>query len=535
MLRSLQIAFSITTGTLSLIGSCLLICTILRSKKKLTLPYRRIIFGTSIYDVFQSLGMSTSVFLSPKEIEPPIQFAIGTATTCDIQGFFTTIGAIGVPIYLCSLCIYYFCIIRLNMRDHTFKKIEPFFHAVPILYSLIVGAYAFSKQYFNNAGSVCYVAPSPITCKILPSVECNRGEGATDFRKMFLTVPSMIIFIIVCSTMAIISYSVVKQERRQSPYSFHRPSSEASISENIPEGERDSPSGVLYLWKILQSVGSRVTDVLFCTSSSERNHNDIDDNTTPEEKDCSSQPSGKSMAAASTTSVSNQRRSSSTSHPTTVTISSTRSSRSRTREIMTQALLYVGCYILSYGFVWASTIYQLATKLPPPTVLLVFSSIFFPLQGFLNVFIYCRPHIISLRRSCPGEYSWFQAFLRVLKSGGDDPLTRQERQARLRASSNMTFSQQSIAQKRPSILTSVNCSDADSHSMADMMHKTEMCERRSSLTSRTGVEDLSVEVSHQFKNSKKLISTSITIPGGDAEQAPSANVPVSSTDCDLCE
>ena len=142
-------AFSITTGTLSLIGSCLLICTILRSKKKLSLPYRRIIFGTSVYDVFQSLGMSTSIFLSPKEIEPQLEFAIGTTKTCDIQGFFTTIGAIGVPIYLCSLSVYYFCIIQLNMRDHTFKKIEPILHVAPTVYSLIVGAFAFSKHYFD--------------------------------------------------------------------------------------------------------------------------------------------------------------------------------------------------------------------------------------------------------------------------------------------------------------------------------------------------------------------------------------------------
>eukprot|EP00533_Pseudo-nitzschia_delicatissima_P015095 CAMPEP_0197278172 /NCGR_PEP_ID=MMETSP1432-20130617/18246_1 /TAXON_ID=44447 /ORGANISM="Pseudo-nitzschia delicatissima, Strain UNC1205" /LENGTH=365 /DNA_ID=CAMNT_0042744509 /DNA_START=82 /DNA_END=1179 /DNA_ORIENTATION=+ len=104
-------------------------------------------------------------------------------------------------------------------------------------------------------------------------------------------------------------------------------------------------------------------------------------------------------------------------------------SKDRMAEINKQALLYIGSYILSYGFVWAMSLHSLATKKPPLTWLRVLSAIFFPLQGFINIFIYCRPHIVSLRALFPDEYTWFQAFVMVLKSGGDDPLSAQERRS----------------------------------------------------------------------------------------------------------
>jgi len=96
-------------------------------------------------------------------------------------------------------------------------------------------------------------------------------------------------------------------------------------------------------------------------------------------------------------------------------------------EIKKQALLYVLSYILSYGFVWGQSIYSIATKKPPLAWLRVLSATFFPLQGFMNIFIYCRPHIVSLRAHSPDEYTWFQAFVAVLKSGGDDPVDAQGR------------------------------------------------------------------------------------------------------------
>lgn len=384
-LDNLLTTFTITTGSLSLIGSSLLICTILRSKKKLSVPYRRLIFGTSFYDVFQSLGLTTSIFLSPRGTAT---WARGNTTTCDIQGFFTTIGAIGVPIYLCSLCIYYFCIIRLNMRKATFRKIEPYLHAVPISYSFFCGIFAFANQYFNNAGSVCYVAPKPITCEIFPDQECARGEGASRFRLLFLTYPSMVILVIVCIIMGIITLYAKKMEKLRSRYSFSR----TFAQDELPARNT------------FESLWFKIRDMFLCLRSPSQkrgSRENVSGGTTDD-------------LSLSTHSVTNRRRKS-------------QNTNDRMSEINKQALLYVGSYILSYGFVWGQSLYSLASKKPPLLWLRLLSSIFFPLQGFINIFIYCRPHIVSLRTYFPDKYTWFQAFVVVLKSGGDDPLSAQQR------------------------------------------------------------------------------------------------------------
>ena len=416
-LQNFLIISAIVTGSLSLIGSSLLICTILRSKKKLSLPYRRLIFATSLYDVFQSWGLTTSVFLSPKGTK---QWARGNTTTCDIQGFFTTIGAIGVPIYLCSLCIYYFCIIRLNMKKITFRKIEPFLHAVPIVYSFFCGIFALSKHYFNNAGSVCYVAPSPITCEMLDDQECTRGEGASRFRLLFLTYPSMVIFVIVCIMMAIITLYAKKMENIRNRYSFSR----FFTRENMDELTTNNASSSNCFHKIRNAFQS-------LRSSERRPANEENETERCPDGTFSSDPSNNlssnnvsNNVSSPKQFVSNRRRSSlATNNPRT----SQNNTNNRMEEIKKQALLYVLSYILSYGFVWGQSIYSIATKKPPLAWLRVLSATFFPLQGFMNIFIYCRPHIVSLRAHSPDEYTWFQAFVAVLKSGGDDPVDAQGR------------------------------------------------------------------------------------------------------------
>lgn len=150
---------SMISGLLSLIGSTSLIITILLSKKRLSVPYRRIIFGVSVFDILQSTGFVAAVFPQPKD---SFSWSIGNSTTCDIQGFIFNTGATGVQWYLCSLCTYYFCIIRLNVKSHVFRRIEPFLHVIPVLYSVSISSYAVAKQYMNVMGTICTIHASPL-------------------------------------------------------------------------------------------------------------------------------------------------------------------------------------------------------------------------------------------------------------------------------------------------------------------------------------------------------------------------------------
>ena len=58
-------------------------------------------------------------------------------------------------------------------------------------------------------------------------------------------------------------------------------------------------------------------------------------------------------------------------------------------------------------------------KKPIPFWLKQAARMFNPLQGFFNVFIYCRPHVLAVKRSNP-EYSWLKAMYLVVRSGGDN-------------------------------------------------------------------------------------------------------------------
>ena len=62
-------------------------------------------------------------------------------------------------------------------------------------------------------------------------------------------------------------------------------------------------------------------------------------------------------------------------------------------------------------------------------MILVLSRIFTPLQGLFNICIYCRPHVISLRRRRP-EVSWWHACWLTVKTGGDHNLLGQSKRRR---------------------------------------------------------------------------------------------------------
>lgn len=83
-----EISTSVTSaiaGSLSSAASATIIVMILRSPTKLSSPFRRIIFGMSVYDVFQSISALLSLFLSPAGEK---WGAFGNDGTCAFSGFF---------------------------------------------------------------------------------------------------------------------------------------------------------------------------------------------------------------------------------------------------------------------------------------------------------------------------------------------------------------------------------------------------------------------------------------------------------------
>ena len=84
--QEISLAISpICAGCVSFTSSSTIATMILRSKTKLTKPYRRIVFGMCLYDIIQSLGAMSSTFLSPEDSDR--LWAFGNDSSCSAQGF----------------------------------------------------------------------------------------------------------------------------------------------------------------------------------------------------------------------------------------------------------------------------------------------------------------------------------------------------------------------------------------------------------------------------------------------------------------
>ncbi len=173
----------VSAASISLTASLILIIMIYFTPKRLSTPYRRLIFGMSVFDIIQSIGLLTGPFAVPSN-DNPLKFpwARGTTATCELNGFISLLGTVAVPIYTFALSVRYYCKLNLKMEDAFFtKKIEVWFH-VSVVMTLIIGFVGLAMNTFNPlpSGSFCYVEEYPFLCRDHPEWvgECQRGMGS---------------------------------------------------------------------------------------------------------------------------------------------------------------------------------------------------------------------------------------------------------------------------------------------------------------------------------------------------------------------
>lgn len=212
----------IPSALLSFCASGTIIYMILRSPTKLNKPFRRIIFGMSVYDMVQSFPSVISALPSPAGSK---WGAIGNRGTCATQGFliqvrtldvhdlfnlisalyrtlaghvihflnvvsFTTaallytsviillpkLAALGSPLYNLSLAFFYLCIIKFNMTNEQFqKRVENILHVISNFLPWSTAIYLLITENFNFNPVNCWIGPDPIDCIHNPDVECIRG------------------------------------------------------------------------------------------------------------------------------------------------------------------------------------------------------------------------------------------------------------------------------------------------------------------------------------------------------------------------
>lgn len=327
------------TGSISMLASGTLIVTIFRSNVKLSTIYRRILFAMSFLDVLQSFSQAASTLLMPPE--SGMWGAIGNSTSCDIQGFLTILGCSGTVLYTLSLTIYFLLVIKYNVPEGVIKKrFEPFFHAVPILFSITISVTVLATQNFNPAGTVCWIASEPVGCDKNPDVECvSKGNPAT-LKWVSVGAPVLVVFVINCIILGLICWTVYSKTKKSQ--SYRRYSWALNSTSSAQEEKQDEEQGCCNglgkkKWKCLVST-------LTCSKMTMDKQN----------------PELSPLAARF-------------SRPTQASIT-------RLREISNRAIAYIVGYSMTYG---APVIYRIMEQYDYeiPYTIIFLSRLLFPLQG----------------------------------------------------------------------------------------------------------------------------------------------------------
>lgn len=206
----------IVTGVISFLASLTIIVSIKRSNLKLTNIYRRLIFLTSFFDIFQSLGNAFSTAPMPHGI---IWGAVGNNFTCDVQGFCLVFGASGALWYSLSLTLYFFLVVVVKMPEPKIKKnIEPFLHGFPIIYALSVSILILVLGNYNPTNTLCWIGEEPLGCSNNPDVECTSKGGVALLQWVAVGIPVFTVFIFNTAMLAIIVWNMKRQQNKGQSY-----------------------------------------------------------------------------------------------------------------------------------------------------------------------------------------------------------------------------------------------------------------------------------------------------------------------------
>ncbi len=218
------------SGSISVIASAMLVIHILRSPEGLSTTYHRLMFGISITDILFSSALCLGSLMVPKELDYMIPGAQGNAGTCAFQGFLLFAGWYMPAYYNCSICFYYLAIIKYNKSDaYIAKKLERWFHGVPITVTILAGFLLVAIKSVNAIGQFCFVTPyNPPHCIGIEdgeriegySIPCGRGNAA--FSKIYLIgIYFALLFsppTIIVTTMVMMYRTVLKIERNVARY-----------------------------------------------------------------------------------------------------------------------------------------------------------------------------------------------------------------------------------------------------------------------------------------------------------------------------
>mmetsp|Transcript_25393 Transcript_25393/g.38815 ORF Transcript_25393/g.38815 Transcript_25393/m.38815 type:complete len:575 (+) Transcript_25393:331-2055(+) len=204
------------SGGSSAICSLLIIYVILRSHKKLSTTYHRIMASMSVTDFLASVAMTLTSLPMPKEMPHEKEYGfswagtrLGTTQTCNVQGFFFQFGFTATITYNTILCVYYVCSLVIQMSEKRIHRfVEPVFHAVAILFGLVSAIPPLFLELYNPSDSTyawCGITTYPHQCTTWDDVDCVRGNGIIVKKTMV----AYLIFVLIDVSIIVISLALV--------------------------------------------------------------------------------------------------------------------------------------------------------------------------------------------------------------------------------------------------------------------------------------------------------------------------------------
>ena len=386
-IQKIQCILTSVSGSISVIASSATMWHILRSHKGLSSTYHRLVFGLCVGDVLFSLALAFNSTAAPKELQYTLPFARGNVGTCTAQGLFIIVGALTATFYNCMICLYYLSIITFNKKDEYIKrKLEPWFHGIPIILALWTGITGLVTKSFNSDGDIIACLPiryypphcSAVEYGIIPAgytIPCGRGD--TDSGIMFQTIvgllaisfmPYIITPSIIVGTMVTMYRTVRKIERKMRNYGagalrLRAQQRQAQVVDDPnAAGGRGTRTRRSIFIAALKSKLVSICPCMFRNGYASRSNN----------------------------------------------------ARSQKRAVLYMAM----SYSLTWALTWVPLVLFISIKNKNVTNFL--PVILFPLQGLYNLIAYMAPKVRNARNTRRGKLSWRQAIAKAWMSRGEE-------------------------------------------------------------------------------------------------------------------
>ena len=362
-------------SAVSLLASIAILCIIHRSYDRLSTTINRLLFGLCVSDILSSFAQSFATLPAPKVYSDVIWNAHGSVASCEAQGFFIFVGSMAAPLYNCSMCFFYLAVLKYNKKqDFITNKIEPFLHAVPIVFSLIGAFTILGLKAFNPNMTYCFIGPDP-TCD---DIDCDRIKDSSALFYVFSAAPYIILPCVIVFTMSAIYRLVLTQEKKLEKYGIGalRNLKKKAAAAAAAKAEENKP----------KEKESKTIRNFFRRKS--KKEEDV----------------------------------------------AVRKKRKQSRVILNTAFSYSLAFLFSYLLPMVISIRTLL-GLKSGTTLSILVRIFFPLQGVFNFLVFIYPQVVAAKRKHK-NIGWFKAFLEALKSRGSKKMSRSLKSSRIKKSTS---------------------------------------------------------------------------------------------------